>query len=306
MPAEFERWRLRFLDHAFMDRGLSVNTRDAYRNDLRRYLGFLVERGRREVGSIGRADVAALVSLLRDLGMAPASIARNVTTIRMFHRFLIEEGAALSDASADTDTPKLGRKLPIVLSIPEVARILEIPGTAGDREKRDTAMLEFLYATGLRVSEMISVAFSDLDISERLVRVLGKGGKERIVPVGDAAIAAVLRYAGEVRGRIARRGSSGDALFLSMRGRPLTRFAVWKIMRKYAAQAGIDRPVSPHTLRHSFATHLLEGGADLRSVQELLGHADISTTQIYTHLDREYLREVILSFHPRERKGGVS
>jgi integrase/recombinase XerD len=306
MPEEFERWRLRFLDHSFMDRGLSSNTRDAYRNDLRRYLGFLVERGRLEVGSIDRADVAALVSLLSDLGMAPASVARNLTTIRMFHRFLIEEGAVFSDAAADTDAPKLGRRLPIVLSIPEVARILENPGTDGDREVRDTAMLEFLYATGLRVSEMISVTFSDLDISERLVRVLGKGGKERIVPVGDAAVAAVQLYVKQVRGRTARRGLSGDALFLSMKGRPLTRAAVWKILRKYAAQAGIDRPVSPHTFRHSFATHLLEGGADLRSVQELLGHADISTTQIYTHLDREYLREVILSFHPRERKGGAS
>jgi integrase/recombinase XerD len=305
MPAEFERWRERFLDHEFVDRGLSANTRDAYRNDLRRYLEFLVERGRLEVRSIGRADVAALVCLLGELGMAPASIARNLTTIRTFHRFLIEEGAVISDAAAGVDAPKPGRKLPTVLSIPEVARILEKPGTSGDREMRDTAMLEFLYATGLRVSEMISVTSGDLDTAERLVRVVGKGGKERIVPVGDAAVEAVQRYVRDVRGRTARRGLSGDALFLSMRGRPLTRAAVWKILRLYAAQAGIDRPVSPHTLRHSFATHLLEGGADLRSVQELLGHADISTTQIYTHLDREYLREVILSFHPRERKGGV-
>jgi integrase/recombinase XerD len=289
-----------------MDKGLSSNTRDAYRNDLRRYLRFLVERERREIASVSRTDVAALVSLLKDLGMAPASIARNLTAIRMFHRFLIQEGAASSDPAQDADIPKLGRKLPTVLSIPEVVRILENPGDAGPREIRDTAMLEFLYATGLRVSELISVACGDLDEGECLVRVVGKGNKERIVPVGDVAVASVRRYVKEVRGQIARRDRSGDALFLSMRGRPLTRYAVWKIIRQHAVQAGIERPVSPHTLRHSFATHLLEGGADLRSVQELLGHADISTTQIYTHLDREYLREVILSFHPRERRGGAS
>jgi integrase/recombinase XerD len=156
----------------------------------------------------------------------------------------------------------------------------------------------------LRVSELISVAVKDVDEAERLVRVVGKGNKERIVPVGDVAVGLMGRYVREVRSRIVRRNLSADALFLSMRGRPLTRYAVWKILRFYARQAGIDRPVSPHTLRHSFATHLLEGGADLRSVQELLGHADISTTQIYTHLDREYLRDVILSCHPRERKAG--
>jgi len=289
-----------------MDKGLSANTRGAYRNDLRRYFSFLAGRGRSEFGSVSRADIGALVSLLQDLGMAPASIARNLTAVRMFHRFLVQEGAVSSDPAHDTETPKLGRKLPTVLSIPEVVRILESPGDAGPREIRDTALLEFLYATGLRVSELISVACGDLDGAEGLVRVVGKGNKERIVPVGDVAIASVRRYTREVRSRIASRNRSGDTLFLSLRGRPLTRYAVWKMIRQYAIRAGIDRPVGPHTLRHSFATHLLEGGADLRSVQELLGHADISTTQIYTHLDREYLRDVILSFHPRERAGGAS
>jgi integrase/recombinase XerD len=304
IPPEFERWGGRFLDHAFMDKGLSANTRDAYRNDLKRYFQFLAEREVTEVGAVCRDDVRALVSLLSDLGMAASSIARNLTTVRMFHRFLAQEGFASNDPARDAEIPKLGRKLPSVLNIPEVARILESPDCTSPKGLRDRALFEFLYATGLRVSELVSVADPDLDAKERLVRVVGKGNKERIVPVGDVALAMVKRYMKGVRSSITRGKLSGDILFLSMKGRPLTRYAVWKILRFYVRQAGIEKPVSPHTLRHSFATHLLEGGADLRSVQELLGHADISTTQIYTHLDREYLKEVILTFHPRERKSG--
>jgi len=287
-----------------MDKGLSANTRDAYRNDLRRYLRFLTERNVRDAGAVGRGDIDALVALLVDLGMAASSIARNLTTVRMFHRFLLQEGVSASNPAQDAEIPKLRRKLPAVLNIPEVARILESPDESDPKGLRDRALLEFLYATGLRVSELVSITVTDVDEAERLARVVGKGNKERIVPVGDVAIGCMQRYLKEVRNLVVRRKLSGDALFLSMRGRPLTRYAVWKILRFYTHQAGIDKPVSPHTLRHSFATHLLEGGADLRSVQELLGHADISTTQIYTHLDREFLREVILSFHPRERKAG--
>jgi integrase/recombinase XerD len=299
---DLEIWERRFLDHAFLDKGLSENTRDAYRNDLRRYLRFLTERRVRDAGAAGRGDVDALVSLLLDLGLAASSISRNLTAVRMFHRFLQQEGAADSNPAQDAEVPKPRRKLPVVLNIPEMARILESPDDADPMGLRDRALLEFLYATGLRVSELISVAVKDVDEAERLVRVVGKGNRERIVPVGDVAIGYMQRYVKEVRSRIVRRRLSGDALFLSMRGRPLTRYAVWKILKIHLGRAGIDKPVSPHTFRHSFATHLLEGGADLRSVQELLGHADISTTQIYTHLDREFLREVILSFHPRERK----
>ena len=299
IPPDFELWEGRFLDHAFMDKGLSANTRDAYRNDLRRYLRFLTERNVLEAGAVGRGDINALVSLLVDLGMAASSIARNLTTVRMFHRFLLQEGVSASNPAQDAEIPKLRRKLPAVLNIPEVARILESPDESDPKGLRDRALLEFLYATGLRVSELVSVAVTDVDEAERLVRVVGKGNKERIVPVGDVAIGCMQRYMKEVRSLIVRPKLSGDALFLSMRGRPLTRYAVWKILRFYTRQAGIDKPVSPHTLRHSFATHLLEGGADLRSVQELLGHASLSSTQIYTHLSAERLKDVYFSAHPR-------
>jgi integrase/recombinase XerD len=300
---DFERFGKRFLDYVFLDKGLSSNTAGAYRNDLWRYFRFLEQRGVAHPKEITKEDVRSLIVLLSDLGMAGSSIARNLTAIRMFHRFLAEEGITDSDPTRNVEIPKLGKKLPSVLDVNEVIKILEAPDCKESKGLRDRAMLEFLYATGLRVSELTEVALSDLDMSDHLVRVVGKGNKERIVPVGDAALEFVHKYLKEVRGTVAGRGRSGDVLFLSMKGKPLTRYAVWKILRFYVQKAGIDKPVSPHTFRHSFATHLLEGGADLRSVQELLGHADISTTQIYTHLDREYLREVILSFHPRERKG---
>jgi integrase/recombinase XerD len=299
---DFERLGNRFLDYASMERGLSANTTGAYRNDLWRYFRFLEQKGVPHPGRATREEVRGLIVLLSDLGLAGSSVARNLTAIRMFHRFLIEESVADSDPTLDVEIPKTDKKLPFVLEVHEIVRILETPDTIEPKGLRDRALLEFLYATGLRVSEATAATLSDLDASERLVRVIGKGNKERIVPVGETALECIKKYVMDVRGTVAGRGKSGDILFLSMKGRPLTRYAVWKILRFYTLKAGIAKPVSPHTFRHSFATHLLEGGADLRSVQELLGHADISTTQIYTHLDREYLREVIMSFHPRERK----
>jgi len=301
MNPSFELYGIRFLDHLGVERGLSQNTREAYRNDLWRYFTFLETRNVSSLTAISRNDVTSFIRFLTELGMAGSSVARNLSAIRMFHRFLIEENVTDMDPTIEVEPPKRERRLPMVLEIQEIEQLLDQPDTTDDIGIRDKALLEFLYATGVRVSESIAVSISHLDFEEKLVRVFGKGNKERMVPIGEIALEWIARYLREVRPHWIKPGKSGDILFLSARGRPLTRYAVWKILRFYVNQAGIQKPVSPHTLRHSFATHLLEGGADLRSVQELLGHADISTTQIYTHLDREYLREVILTFHPRER-----
>lgn len=292
----------RFLDHLILDKGLSSNTCSAYRNDLLRFLSFLQERGIDDISQSRTQDVRDLVVLMSDVGMANSTLARNITSIRMFYRYLLGEEILENDPTAHVEVPKRGGRLPIVLEIHEVERLLEQPDLSKSKGLRDKSMLEFMYATGVRVSELVGLNQSDIMEKEGLARVLGKGSKERIVPVGDVAVFYVRRYCQAVRATLAKKGLSGDTLFLNMRGQPLTRVAVWKILKSYVLQAGISKNVSPHTLRHSFATHLLEGGADLRSVQEMLGHADISTTQIYTHLDREYLKEVIQTFHPREQK----
>ncbi|MBN2202185.1 site-specific tyrosine recombinase XerD [bacterium] len=302
VSGDLDRLGSRFLGHLSLDRGLSALTAEAYRNDLTRYFRFLGERGVLNAAEVRTEHVRALIAMLSDIGMAASSMARNLTAIRMFHRFCLSEQVASEDPTGPVDIPRKGRKLPAVLEIHEVFRILEGIGGENPKDMRDRGLLEFLYATGLRVTELITVTLADLDERERLVRVLGKGSKERIVPVGDAALRFTRRYRDTVRSERLKAGLNRDRLFLSLRGRPLTRFAVWKIIRARTAEAGVDKTVSPHTFRHSFATHLLEGGADLRSVQELLGHSDISTTQIYTHLDREFLREVITTFHPRERQ----
>jgi integrase/recombinase XerD len=301
-PTPLEREERRFLDHVFLDRGLSENTRNAYGNDLRRYVRFLEGRGVQSPDSVTAADVRALAGDLSDTGLAASSVARNLIAVRTFHKFLQEEGLSRSNPAALVEIPKKGRRLPAVLDTAEVFRLLEAPDLREPRGVRDRAMLEFLYATGLRVSELVSVGLGDVEWNDGLVRVVGKGNKERIVPVGREAMDRTRDYLNDVRPSLAGSGKSGGILFLSMTGRPLTRAAVWKILKLRGLEAGISKSFSPHTLRHSFATHLLEGGADLRAVQELLGHVDISTTQIYTHLDREYLRETVYSFHPREQK----
>ncbi len=293
----------RFIDYLILDRGLSRNTCDAYLNDLNRFLLFLEDRDIRDVSSCRIRDVQDLVAEMSAMGMASSSLARNISSIRMFYRYLLGEGLLEQDVLADIEIPKRKRKLPTVLEIGEVERILNEPDLKQSKGVRDKALLEMIYATGVRVSELVHLNQSDVLLDEGFARVFGKGRKERIVPVGDIAIDWVKTYCQTVRSLLAKKGLGGDVLFLSMRGRPLTRIAVWKILKAYVLQAGIRKEVSPHTLRHSFATHLLEGGADLRSVQEMLGHVDIATTQIYTHLDREYLKEVIQTFHPREQEG---
>ncbi|MDZ7260898.1 MAG: tyrosine recombinase XerD, partial [candidate division KSB1 bacterium] len=238
---------------------------------------------------------------LRDVGLAPSSMARNLSAIRMFHRFLMGENITYRDPTETILLPKLSKRLPTVLDIWEVEKLLEQPDVSQPLGLRDRALLEFLYATGVRASELISLKQSQLFFPQGFVRVFGKGAKERMVPIGEQAIFYVQHYQNTTRMVLAQRGLSTDVLFLNRRGQPLSRMGLWKILRFYVLKAGIAKSVSPHTLRHSFATHLLEGGADLRAVQEMLGHADISTTQIYTHLDREYLKEVHRRFHPREK-----
>ena len=246
---------------------------------------------------------SAFLRSLRERGLSPRSVTRTISAVRGFHGYLVGEEAAHSDPTETLDTPKLDRTLPGVLSAFEVERILEQPRpTDGDRKQlwlRNRAMLETLYATGMRVSELIGLRRNDISADAGIVRVFGKGSKERIVPIGRPALRWINDYVTHCRPLLARAGLGAEALFLNARGRILTRMAVWKMVQSSARKAGIHQDVHPHTFRHSFATHLLEGGADLRAVQEMLGHADISTTQIYTHIDREYLKEIHRTYHPR-------
>jgi integrase/recombinase XerD len=289
-----------FLNHLSIEAGLLSNTVDSYKRDLERYLKFLAEKKVDSPDKITEEHIASLVSLLSRMGLAASSISRNLSSIRHFHKFLVREGYTDSDPAGALESPKLWRKLPTVLSVHEMENLLKQPKESDPLTRRDKAVLEFLYATGVRISELISIKRKDLLTEVELVRVKGKGQKERIIPVGRKALQAVKKYLKEARLKLAKEHSQ-DFLFLNHRGKSFSRMGLWKILRKYVNQAGIKKKVSPHTIRHSFATHLLDAGADLRSVQEMLGHADISTTQIYTHLDRDYLKSEHRHYHPRSR-----
>ena len=303
-----EKFLTVFLNHLSLERSLSPNTVESYRIDLKRYLKFLKEEKISSLEEIKEDHITKLIGILSRLGLKATSIARNLAAIKSFHKFLAREGYTQSDPASAIESPKLWRKLPVVLDQHEMEKLLDQPTEAVDVKKggtvrlrlRDKAILEFLYATGVRISELVGIKRKNLLLEVGLVRVIGKGQKERVVPIGEKAIKSVEEYLSDLRPKLANQNSQ-DVLFLNRRGRQLSRMGLWKILRKYVNQAGIKKRVSPHTIRHSFATHLLEGGADLRAVQEMLGHADISTTQIYTHLDREYLKEVHRTFHPREK-----
>jgi len=288
----------RFLDFVVLERGLAANTADGYGRDLARHLMLLTDRGIEDPKEVSSEDVSALLRSLGDVGLEASSVARNLTAIRMFHRFLIAEGLADEDPTEHLKPPKLGRKLPRVLNVEEVERLTLEPDVSTPLGLRDKAMLEMLYGAGLRVSELTGLERTHLLFKLDVLRVVGKGSRERVVPIGREAKTWVTRYLKEGRPQLEQAGS-GQSVFLNQRGGRITRMGVWKLLRQHARSAGIEKDVSPHILRHTFATHLLEGGADLRAVQEMLGHADISTTQIYTHVDREYLKEVHRTFHPR-------
>jgi len=288
----------RFADFIALEQGLSPRTQEAYRRDLDRFAQYAASRGASAPVDITARMLREYVYHLKDLGLSPASIRRNVSAVRTYFRFLIGDGIVVRDPSERLETPKRWRTLPDVLTVEEVQKLLAAPTLDDPFVFRDRALLELAYGAGLRVSEWITLGVRDLMLDEGLVRVFGKGSKERLVPIGRSAIGAAAIYLRELRPRL-EKGEGKGVLLLNARGRPLTRMGAWKILRGYVERAGITRHVTPHTLRHSFATHLLEGGADLRAVQEMLGHVDIATTQIYTHVDREYLRQVHRSYHPR-------
>jgi integrase/recombinase XerD len=288
----------RFDDFLALEQGASVETSRAYRLDLARFVTYTTVKGATSPGEIGARMLREYVYHLKDLGLSPASIRRNISAVRTYFRFLLGEGHIVRDPSERLETPKRWRTLPEVLGVEEIEKLLAAPSLDEPLAFRDRAMLELAYGAGLRVSEWISLNVRDVMLQDHLVRVFGKGSKERLVPIGRRAIGAIAIYLRELRPAL-EKGEGKGVLFLNARGQPLSRMGAWKMLRKYVDQAGITKPVSPHTLRHSFATHLLEGGADLRAVQEMLGHVDISTTQIYTHVDREYLRTVHRQFHPR-------
>mgnify|MGYP001037429151 CR=1 FL=1 len=287
-----------FRDHLLLERGLSPRTLDAYTRDIARLVEFLEERGVKRPGDVSHRDLREFIYHLKDRGLQPTSIRRNLSAVRTYFAYLLGEGHVVTDPSDRLELPRTWRRLPGVLSRAEVERLLEAPSIQDPLYWRDKALLEFAYASGVRVSELIGLRLRDLSLEDGFATVIGKGNKERLVPVGRSAIRALLVYLREVRPELVK-GRPVAEIFVNARGRPLTRMGVWKILRKHVKRAGITKRVTPHTLRHSFATHLLEGGADLAAVQEMLGHADISTTQIYTHVDREFLRDTHRRFHPR-------
>jgi integrase/recombinase XerD len=287
-----------FSDFLRFERGLSDRTVRAYERDVYRLIKSLREGGVAEPAEVDVGHLREHVQALSRRGLARSSIRRARSSVRSYFGFLLQEGVIDEDPSVRLDAPRATRSLPDVLSVEEVVRVLEAPEPDHPLCWRDRAVLEFHYASGVRVSELADLRLGALDLELGLCTVFGKGSKERVVPVGSAARVAMRRYLRDLRPKLDRRGDT-DAVFLTWRGRPLSRMTVWTIVRDNARRAGIDKRVSPHTLRHSCATHLLEGGADLAVVQELLGHADIATTQIYMHVDREYLREVHRTYHPR-------
>ncbi len=289
-----------FLNHLSIEAGLSSNTIESYKRDLERYITFLQETKIDSVDKITEEHITNFIVQLSRKGLAANSIARKLSSIRRFHKFLVTEGYCDSNPAGALESPRLWRKLPTVLDVKEMEKLLDKPTEDDPLSLRDRAILEFLYATGVRISELIHIKRKDLLSEVELVRVIGKGQKERIIPIGKKALQSVEKYLQEARPQLAKQ-TSEDFLFLNRRGRYFSRMGLWKILRKYVIQAGIKKKVSPHTIRHSFATHLLKAGADLRAVQEMLGHADISTTQIYTHLDREYLKQEHRDYHPRSK-----
>jgi len=287
-----------FQDYLALEAGHSRNTIENYIRDLRRFVAFVGPRGARGPGAVTRKLLREFVFALKDLGLSAATIRRQVSAIRTYYGFLLAEGRVDADPSDRLEMPRRGRTLPDTLSVQDVEALLGAPQVDEPLAWRDRALLELAYGAGLRVSELCGLKVPDLLLGEGLVRVLGKGSKERLVPIGRKVIGAVSVYLHQVRPDLDR-GKSKDRVLLNRRGEPLSRVGAWGVVKRRARQAGIRKRVTTHTLRHSFATHLLEGGADLRAVQEMLGHADLSTTQIYTHVDREYLRSVHRQFHPR-------
>lgn len=279
---------------------LAQNTVEAYERDINRYLKFLEEeKNVSSIMDVKNDEIRAFMRTLSDLELAPSTLHRNFSAIRSYHNFLEESELTNENPARLLDPPKMSRKLPDVLSVDEINSIIDAVNTDGPACLRDRALLEMLYSTGLRVSELCNLEVVDLQRRSGVLRVKGKGNKERIVPVGKRAEKVLHEYLIKLRNKLTVSNQDLGKVFLSMNGRPLTRAAVWQIIKKWTSAAGIIKKVSPHTFRHSFATHLLEGGADLRAIQEMLGHQSLSTTEVYTHVDRSYLAEELQAYHPR-------
>ncbi len=287
-----------FLDHLRVERGLSENTLASYRTDLRRYARYLAAARISRPTTVTHPTIRAFIGQLRREGKASSSVARIVSAVRSFHRFLVAEGLSTENPAGRIPSPRRWQRLPPALSVEEAIELVTAPSGTEPLAVRDRALLELAYATGLRASELVGLELGALQVRERYVRVIGKGGRERIVPFGREAEAALSRYLGGARQALLK-GRREEVVFLNHRGRPLSRVGYWKILKRHAGGIGLADRVHPHLLRHTFATHLLDGGADLRVVQELLGHASIATTQIYTHVQRGRLVETHRACHPR-------
>jgi integrase/recombinase XerD len=293
-----------FLDHLLVERGVAENTLSSYRRDLRRYTEYLAAGGVDDLGAVTEAVVAEFLAVLREGAaehppLAASSAARTLVAVRGLHRFAVRDGLVATDAAHDVHPPTPPRRLPKAVPLDIVVRLLEACGLDEPLSLRDRALLELLYSTGARISEAVGLDLDDLDLGARAVLLSGKGGKQRLVPVGRPAVAALEAYRVRSRPGLAARGRGIPALFLNARGGRLSRQSAWQVLRTAAERAAVTEPVSPHTLRHSFATHLIEGGADVRVVQELLGHASVTTTQVYTLVTVDSLREVYTLAHPR-------
>jgi len=294
-----ERLIEQFIHYLMIEKGLAQNTLDSYRRDLLLYSNFLTKNyNGLAIYETSRTHIIAYLLELKQKGRATTTISRNLASIRSFYNFLMRDRYIDKDPSQNLESPKIDKRLPKVLSVSQVDLLLQMPDVNSTAGLRDKAMLELLYATGIRVSELVSLNIDDLNLNIGLIKCFGKGSKERIIPLGSLAIASINNYLDYSRVKLNRKPNE-NALFLNHHGRRITRQGFWKIIKKYAKIASIEVDITPHTLRHSFATHLLENGADLRSVQEMLGHADISTTQIYTHLTKAKLKEVYTKAHPR-------
>lgn len=288
-----------YLAYLRFEKSLSENSIAAYQNDLRRYLDYLTTQSIKRLDDIRESHISRLIQILSQIGLSTASVARNISTIKSFHRFLLLENRVNSDPSEHLESPKITRRLPSVLSFEEIEKLIDQVDLKHPLGLRDRAMVELLYASGLRISELLQLPVREIYFNEGFVRILGKGNKERLVPTSQRCLKWIYKYLDQCRPGLDKMRDSQGITFLNSRGKPMSRMGFWKIVKSLTGKSGIRKEVHPHTFRHSFATHLLEGGAGLRAVQEMLGHSDISTTQIYTHLDREYLRKVYQKYHPR-------
>jgi len=288
-----------YLAHIKLEKNLSKNTVSSYKNDITAFISYLKSRGIEDPSIILSNDIGGFFKTIKELGLSGSSSARYFSSLKGFFLYLLKNNYIIKNPIEKITAPKIAKRLPGVLDVNEIDKILSTPDVKEKLGLRDKAILELFYACGTRVSELIDLKVNDLFFDDEIIRVFGKGSKERLVPIGSSAIKWVGEYLKKSRPLLMKKSKSENSLFLNSRGSKFSRMGVWKIIDRYVKEAGIEKEVHPHTFRHSFATHLLEGGADLRAVQEMLGHADISTTQIYTHVDRDYIKQIHKQYHPR-------